>query len=170
MISEKMLKQINAQIGMEFEASIRYDAIAAYFEAEALPTLSRFFFRQATEEREHAHRFLRYALDAGGRVAIPAIPAPPSDFASSEAAVQTAYDSEVAVTKSIHAIMDTAVAEKDYATQQMLQWFIEEQVEEIASMDRLLRMVQRAGEKNLLIVEDILADLDEKAKAGGGKG
>jgi bacterioferritin B len=167
MMSKKVLQKINAQIGMEFEASIRYDAIASYFEAEALPTLSRHFFQQATEEREHAHRFLRYVLDAGGRVAIPAIPAPPADFASAEAAVQMACDGELAVTKSIHGIMDTAVAEKDYATQQMLQWFIEEQVEEMSSMDRLLRMVQRAGEKNLLVVEDVLADIEEGTKEGG---
>lgn len=166
MISKKVLQKINAQIGMEFAASIRYDAIAAHFEAEALPSMSRFFFKQATEEREHAHRFLRYVLDVGGRVAIPAIPAPPAEWASAEAAVQMAYDGEIEVTKSIHDIMETAVADKDYASQQMLQWFISEQVEEIASMDRLLRMVKRAGEKNMLVVEDVLADLDEGAKGG----
>lgn len=158
MMSKKMLATLNAQIGMEFEASIRYDAIASFFDAEALTVLSKFFFKQATEERDHAHRFMRYVLDSGERVAIPALPAPPSHFSSPEAAVKMAYDGEIAVTKSIHKIMDLAIAEKDHATAQMLQWFVQEQVEEIASMERLLRMVRRTGEKNLLLVEDVLAD------------
>lgn len=161
-ISSKMLQALNAQIGMEFAAAMKYDAMAAHFEAEALPQSAKRFFKQAAEEREHAHKFLRYILDVGGRVQIPEIPAPPHTYKSSEAAAQSALDSEMAVTKSINKLMDLAIAEKDHATAAMLQWFITEQVEEISSADQFLRLVQRAGEKNILAVEDYLADTDEE--------
>ena len=162
MISAKMLKALNAQIGMEFAAAMKYDAMAAHFEAEALPQTAKRFFKQAGEEREHAHKFLRYVLDAGGRVQIPEIAAPPHTYPSTEAAAKAALDSELAVTKSINKIMDLAIEEKDHATAAMLQWFVTEQVEEIASADQFLRLVQRAGEKNILAVEDYLADTAEE--------
>ena len=161
MISAKMQKALNAQIGMEFAAAMKYDAMAAHFEAEALPQTAKRFFKQAGEEREHAHKFLRYVLDAGGRVQIPEIPAPPHTYPSTEAAAKAALDSELAVTKSINKIMDLAIEEKDHATAAMLQWFVTEQVEEIASADQFLRLVRRAGEKNILAVEDYLADTAE---------
>jgi ferritin len=160
-ISEKMQKALNAQIGMEFAAAMKYDAMAAHFEAEAIPLLAKRFFKQASEEREHAHKFLRYILDAGGRAQIPAVPAPPHTYKSVEAAAQAALESELAVTKSINELMDLAIKEKDHATAAMLQWFVTEQVEEIASADQFLRIVQRAGEKNILLVEDYLADTAE---------
>ena len=68
----------------------------------------------------------------------------------------------MAVTKSINKLMDLAIEEKDHATAAMLQWFITEQVEEISSADQFLRLVQRAGEKNILAVEDYLADTADK--------
>lgn len=160
MISAKMQDALNAQIGMEFSAAMKYDAMAAHFEAEALPQAAKRFFKQAAEERIHAHKFLRYVLDVGGRVQIPAIPAPAHTYKSSEAAAQAALDSELAVTKSINELMDLAIGEKDHATVAMLQWFVTEQVEEVSSAEQFLRLVQRAGEKNILAVEDYLADTE----------
>lgn len=162
MISAKMQDALNAQIGMEFSAAMKYDAMAAHFEAEALPQAAKRFFKQAAEERLHAHKFLRYVLDVGARVQIPAIPAPPHTYKSSEAAAQAALDSELAVTKSINDIMDLAISEKDHATAAMLQWFVTEQVEEVSSAEQFLRLVQRAGEKNILAVEDYLADTESE--------
>jgi bacterioferritin B len=160
MISAKMQDALNAQIGMEFSAAMKYDAMASYFEADALPQAAKRFFKQAGEEREHAHKFLRYVLDVGGIVKIPAIPAPAHTYQSPEAAAQAALDSELAVTKSINDIMDLAISEKDHATVATLQWFVTEQVEEISSAEQFLRLVQRAGEKNILAVEDYLADTE----------
>jgi len=162
-ISAKMQDALNAQIGMEFSASIKYDAMASYFEAEALPVLAKHFFKQATEEREHAHRFMKFLLDTGGRVRIPAIAAPPHTYKTAAEAAQTALDSEAVVTKSINALMYLAIAEKDHASAAMLQWFVTEQVEEMSFADQLLRIIQRAGEKNMLLVEDYLADTEAHA-------
>lgn len=158
MISQRMQDALNSQIGMEFEAAMKYDNMAAYFDAEALPYLAQRFFTQASEEREHAHKFLRYILDTGGRVEIPAIAAPPHSYATVEDAARAALDSEIAVTKSINSLMDLALEESDHATAAMLQWFITEQVEEVATAELLLRMVQRAGESNIIMVEELLAN------------
>ena len=78
--SQKVIDAINEQIGYEFSASLQYYAIGAHFAAEALPQLSQHFFQQAEEEKGHALRFIKYVVDAGGRVVIPAIDAPKSKF------------------------------------------------------------------------------------------
>lgn len=157
MISADMQDALNAQIGMEFAAAMKYDAMAAYFDAEGLPRLAERFFVQAAEERDHAHKFLRYILDAGGRVKIPSIPAPPDAYPTAEAAAQAALDSELDVTRAINSLMDLALKESDHGTVAMLQWFVTEQVEEVATADQLLSIIKRAGEPNLLLVEDFLA-------------
>ncbi len=155
--SDKILTALNGQVGMELAACIKYDAIAAHFATEGLPRLSAFFFQQATEERGHAHRFMKYILDAGGRVEIPEIPKPPHHFKFAKDAVKMALDGENEVTAAIHDLMELATSEKDYSTANFLQWFIGEQVEEVATMDQLLKTIERAGESGLLLVEDYIA-------------
>jgi len=156
-IPSNILEALNAQVGMEFAASLKYDSIASYFAAESLPRLAGFYSAQATEERAHAHRFMKFILDVGGRVQIPSIDRSPWDFANSEAAAQAALDSEMAVTNSINNLYDLATAAKHHATANMLQWFINEQVEEVAVAEQLLRIIQRAGEEGILLVEDYIA-------------
>jgi ferritin len=163
MISKKLNDAINRQIGAEFGASLQYVAIASHFANEALPVLAAHFFKQADEEREHAMRFLQYVLDTGGQVEIPAIPAPQSRFKNAAEAVRLSLDWEQKVTAQINALMDLALKEGDFAARHMLDWFVDEQVEEVSSMDNLLRLVQRAGEDKLLYVEAHLA----RGKGGG---
>jgi ferritin len=156
-ISAKMAKAINEQIGREFGASLQYVAIAAHFDNENLPRLAKHFYRQAEEERDHAMRFVKYLVDAGARVVIPDVDGPKSEFATAEECVKASLTWEETVTKQIHSLLDLAIKESDYATQHALQWFVEEQVEEVSSMDRLLSVVRRAGEDQLLLVEEFLA-------------
>jgi len=163
LISEKMNAALNEQVGHEFGASLQYVAIAAYFDSDNLPELAAHFYRQAEEERDHAMRFVNYVVDAGGKVALPAVPAPKSGFASAEEAVKLSVDWELTVTKQINALVDLAIKETDHTTQNFLQWFVTEQLEEVSSMERLLSMIRRAG-SNLLFVEDYLA-----RQGGGGK-
>jgi ferritin len=162
LVSQNILDAINEQIGKEFEASLQYEAISAHFAAESLPNLSRHFAKQATEEREHAHRFMRFVIDAGGRVVIPGIAAPQCSFASAREAVRLSLDRELAVTDMINRIVDLALKENDHITNNFLQWFLKEQLEEVSSMDQLLKIVERAGEPNLLLVEQLLAEEREK--------
>ncbi|CAF0689429.1 ferritin [Candidatus Methylacidithermus pantelleriae] len=162
LVSENIIEAINEQVGKEFEASLQYEAISAHFAAESLPHLSRHFAKQAEEEREHAHRFMRFVIDAGGRVKIPGIAAPQCSFESAREAVRLSLEREIAVTSLINRIVDLALKENDHITNNFLQWFLKEQLEEVSSMDQLLKIVERAGESNLLLVEQLLAEEKEK--------
>jgi ferritin len=163
--SQKVIDAINEQIGYEFSASMQYVAIAAHFSADALPQLSQHFFRQAAEENEHAMRFIKYVVDAGGRVVIPAIDAPKPTFKTAEEAIKLSLDQEVKVTHQINALVELAREEKDYITINFLQWFLAEQLEEVSSMDNLLKIVQRAS-ANILQVEEYLARVGLKPMPG----
>ncbi len=157
LISQKITDAINDQIGNEFSAFLQYVAIGSHFDAEALPELSKFFYQQADEERDHAMRFVQFVNDAGGRVTIPAIAAPKAKFASAEEAVKMSLDQELRVGEEISNLVHMAKSEKDYTTDTFLHWFVKEQLEEVASMDHLLKVVHRAGEGGLLRVEEFLA-------------
>jgi ferritin len=163
LISKEMTNAINEQIGNEFAASLQYVAIASRFDAEALSVLAGHFYRQAGEERDHAMRFVKYLVDAQGKVEIPTIPAPNSEFKSVEEAIKLSLDQEMTVTKQINALVELAIKESDHITHNMLEWFLKEQLEEVSSMDNLFKVVQRAGESNLIHVEDYLSRRREKA-------
>jgi ferritin len=166
LISQKMNTAINEQVGREFGAFFQYIAIAAHFDAQTLPRLAKHFYRQADEERDHAMRFVHYVVEAGGSAAIPAVAAPKGAFTNAEQAVQLSLDWEEEVTRQIHSLVSLAVTERDYTTQNVLQWFVEEQLEEVSSMSALLSVVRRAGEGNLLLVEQYLAREGGDAKTG----
>jgi bacterioferritin B len=162
LIPNQVITAINEQIGYEFSASLQYYAIAAHFAAEALPQLSTHFFKQAEEEKAHALRFIKYVVDAGGRVAIPAIEAPQGNFANPEQAVKLSLDQEVKVTHQINALVELARSQNDFITINFLQWFLTEQLEEVSSMDNLLKIVSRAG-NDLLQADEYLARVGVRA-------
>jgi bacterioferritin B len=157
LISDQMNAAVNRQIGNEFGAELQYVAIAAHFDTESLPELAKHFYIQAEEERMHAMRFVKFLVDAGGRVEIPSVAQPQSRFDKAEEAVQKALDGEIAVTQQINALVELAIRESDHITQTFLNWFVTEQLEEVSSMDTLLKIVRRAGEAGLLHVEEYLA-------------
>jgi bacterioferritin B len=154
--SQKVIDAINEQIGYEFSASLQYYAIGAHFAAEALPQLSQYFFRQAEEEKDHALRFIKYVVDAGGRVMIPAINAPESKFKVPRDAVKLSLDQEIHVTNQINGLVELARNANDYITINFLQWFLTEQLEEVSSMDNLFKIIERAGD-DLLQADEYLA-------------
>jgi ferritin len=161
MISSALAKKFNAQIGHEFGASMQYVSIAAHFRRMHLTLLANLFFKQSEEEREHAMKFVKYLLDTKGELHIPEIPAPAVSFASAEAAVAAALNWEQEVTQQITALMEQAVKDNDYLGQSFLQWFIDEQLEEVVKMDRLLSVIRQSGEKNLLMVEAYLIHIEK---------
>jgi ferritin len=171
LIGPKMNELMNAQVGHEFSASLQYVEIAAHFDGAGLPALTKHFFDQAGEEREHALKFVRYILDADGAVVVPTIPAPRAAFKSAEEAVALALEWEHMVTKQINTLLELATSERDFLAHDFLEWFAREQLEECASMDTLLKMVRRAGESQLLQVESALASgraLTLSGDSGGG--
>jgi ferritin len=144
------------QIRNEFTASQQYVAIAVYFDAEDLPQLAGHFYRQAVEERNHAMMLVRYLLDRDVMVEIPGTDAVRNDFATVRDALALAVDQERTVTEQITALASTARDERDYIGEQFMQWFLKEQIEEVASMTTLLRTADRAGD-NVFHIEDFVA-------------
>ena len=167
--SQKVIDAINEQIGYEFSAELQYYAIAAHFAAEALPQLSQHFFQQAEEEKGHALRFIKYVVDAGGRVVIPAIDAPKSKFKTPRDAVKLSLDQEIHVTQQINGLVGLARKQNDYITINFLQWFLTEQLEEVSSMDNLLKIVERAG-TDLLQADEYLGASRHQDDAGAAEG
>jgi len=168
--SQKMLESMNRQIGHEFGAMLQYFAIAAYFDREALPELYAHFSKQAEEEKEHALKFIKYITDVGAEVDLPRVEAPQSQFRSAEEAVSLSLSQEMRVTEQINELVHISKQEADYTSENFLQWFVEEQLEEVSSMHDLLSLVKRAGESNLLLVEEHLArKLAHNAKAAAGQ-
>jgi len=136
--------KLNEQIAYEFAASQQYVAIAVHYDAETLPRLAAFFYRQAVEERNHALMMVQYLLDADADVTVPAVQAPKAGFADIVEPVQLALDQERRVSDQVAALARIARDEGDYASEQFMGWFIKEQVEEVSSMSALLTIVQRA--------------------------
>ena len=161
LISRELATAFNQQIGNEFGASMQYVSIAAHFQQRSLTLLAKLFMEQADEERTHAMKFVKYVLDTKGELLIPAIAAPKAAFTSAEDAVSAALAWEQDVTRQIGKLMDLAVKESDYLAQSFLQWFIDEQLEEVVKMDRLLGVVRQAGEKNLIMVEAYLVHIEK---------
>jgi bacterioferritin B len=161
-IKQELLALLNEQIGNEFGAMLQYYSIGAHFERETLPMLAGHFHRQAEEEKQHALKFIAFILDVGGHVEIPALPAPQAKFQFAEDAVRLALQHEEKVSTQINQLVAMAKDMRDYTTDAFLQWFVQEQLEEVSSAQDLLSVVQRAGEGNLLRVEEYLS------REGGG--
>jgi ferritin len=156
MPSDAFVAKLNEQVGHEFAAHQQYVAIAVHYDAETLPQLARFFYRQALEERDHAMMMVQYLLDADERSVIPGVAAPQVEFSDIVTPVALALSQEKRVSEQINALAALARQEGDYSSEQFMQWFIKEQIEEIATMSDLLRVVERSQER-AMDIEDYLA-------------
>jgi ferritin len=157
LLSDQLQAAMNEQIGNEFAASLQYVALASYFDREDLKELAGFFYRQAEEEREHALKLVHFVVDADGMVHIPAVPAPRTSFRSAEEAVAHALAGEERVTEQIYGLVEIANRDANHIAVRFLDWFVNEQFEEVGTMSSLLSVVRRAGEEHLLLVEEYLA-------------
>jgi ferritin len=135
--------QLNVQIGNELTAHNQYLACAIYFDALTMPQMATFFYEQALEERGHAMMMVQYLLDTDMDVVIPGVEAPTSTFADVVEPVQLALEQERRVTEQINSLLRIAREENDFASEQFMQWFIKEQVEEVATISDLLAVVTR---------------------------
>jgi bacterioferritin B len=156
MAEKSFAEALNEQIANEFAASQQYVGAAVHYDAETLPRLARFFYRQAVEERDHAMMMIQYLLDVDEEVRIPDIESKQSRFDDDIAPVRMALEQEGVVGEEIYALFELARETKDYRAEQFMQWFVKEQVEEVALMQDLLNVVERSRD-NLLLVEDYLA-------------
>jgi ferritin len=162
MPADAFVSLLNDQIAHEYAAHQQYVACAVYYDAQTLPQLARFFYAQALEERDHAMMMVQYLLDADALVVIPGVAAPRVDFEDIVGPVALALEQERRVSQQINALAACARAEGDYTSEQFMQWFIKEQVEEVATMSDLLRVVERSRD-DVMEVENYMA----REHAGG---
>ena len=151
MPAARFAEQLNVQIGNELAAHNQYLACAVYYDAQTMPRMAAFFYGQALEERDHAMMMVQYLLDTDADVVIPGVEAPVATFADVIAPVALALAQEKRVTEQINGLLRTAREENDFASEQFMQWFIKEQVEEVATMSDLLAVTTR----NRNDIEDI---------------
>ena len=156
MPASAFVAKLNEQIANEFSAHQQYVACAVYFDGETLPQLAGFFYRQAMEERDHAMMMVQYLLDTDEQVTIPGVSAPVTAFADVVAPVELALEQEKRVTAQINQLAGVARSENDFTSEQFMQWFIKEQVEEVATMSDLLRVAERSRD-DLHDIEDYIA-------------
>ncbi len=163
MPASRFVARLNEQVGHELAAHNQYLACAIHYDAMTMPRMAAYFYMQALEERQHALMMVQYLLDTDAEVAIPAIDAPVSSFEGVVAPVELAVDQEKRVTGQINELLVIAREESDFASEQFLQWFIKEQVEEVASMTDLLAVVRRNGD----LLENIEEYVAREATGGG---
>ncbi|MBN2211302.1 MAG: ferritin [Sedimentisphaerales bacterium] len=146
MISKKMLTAINEQIKNELYSAYLYLSMAAWAVDNDFEGMANWFRVQQQEETFHAMKFYDYIVEQGGRVKLLQIDEPPHDFKSPVKVFEDTLAHEKKVTAMIHALMNQAIAEKDHATQILLQWYVSEQVEEEASATQILKRIRLAGD------------------------
>jgi ferritin len=156
MPAPELTDRLNTQIGNEFSASQQYVAMAVHYDAQTLPQLAGFFYRQAVEERNHAMMLVQYLLDSGGEPRIPEVPAPRSDYGDVVEPVGVALEQERTVTGQIDELMRAARDAQDYASEEFILWFVKEQVEEVSTMSDLLAVAERCRD-DVMELEEYVA-------------
>ena len=156
MSSTPFTELLNEQIAHEFAAHQQYVACAVYYEAETLPRLASFFYRQALEERDHAMMMVQYLLDTDVAVDTPGVQAPQSRFQDVVEPIALALAQEKRVSEQINRLAATAREQQDFAAEQFMQWFIAEQIEEVSTMSDLLAVATRSRDR-VMEIEDYIA-------------
>ncbi len=163
MAAPAFVELLNTQIGNEFAAHQQYVACAVHFDQLTMPRTAQLFFDQALEERQHAMMMVRYLLDSDAPVRIPAVQAPVSEFPDVVAPVALALEQEKRVTEQINALIGVARRENDFASDQFMQWFIKEQIEEVSKMSDLLTVVKRSTHDLETIEDYVLREVTAEA-------
>lgn len=142
MLKKSIEEALNKQLNAELYSAYLYLAMSAYCETIPMKGFAKWLRIQSEEEKAHGMKFFDYIIEAGGTVKLARIDAPKAEWKSVGEIFEQVYDHEKKVTGMITSIMDLAVKEKDYATQNFLGWFIKEQVEEEANASEILAQIR----------------------------
>ena len=167
MLTESMEDALNQQINAELYSEYLYLSMAAYFESEGLPGFASWMRAQADEEHSHAMRIYDYVVERDGRVELDSIDGPQTEWDGPAEAFQAAYDHEVKISGMIDDLVALAREENDNATENMLQWFVAEQVEEEATAQGILDKLELVGDDGSALM---MMDQDLGQRGGGGDG
>ena len=155
---------LQEQVYHEFTNAQQYIAMAVYFDGADLRQLAKHFYSQAVEERNHAMMLVQYLLDRDVRVDIPGVDGVRNQFDTARDALALALDQEKTVTEQVSRLAAAARDEGDYPGEQFMQWFLKEQIEEMALMTSLVRVADRAG-ANLIDLENFVAREIDSARS-----
>lgn len=158
-LNQKVAEALNNQINNELHASYTYLAMSAYFEAQELPGFASWFRGHSAEEETHAMRIFDFVAKRGARIHLDGIAKPQTEYASPVDVLEHALSHEQVVTGQINALFELAQAEKEYSTQNMLNWFLAEQIEEEDLFASILNKAKAAGDDrwNLLLLDQELS-------------
>lgn len=145
MLKPNLLAALNQQINDEYYSSYIYQAMVAYFEDNHLDGCAHWMRLQAQEEHNHALKIFDYVISRSGRVVLAAVQAPPREWPSPQAAFEAALAHEKLMTANINKLADLAQSEKDHATNNLMQWYVTEQVEEEANVDDIVNKLKMVG-------------------------
>jgi ferritin len=144
-VSDRVIKAMQAQVAHEAHNALLYENIASYFDVSGLLSLAAFFRKQSCDETGHSKKFSTYIQDVGFMLETPALESSDQKYTSAAQAIQTAYEIELTTTEKIHDLMKLAREDNDYASEEMLWWFVKEQVEELDTISTLLDIVKSSG-------------------------
>ncbi|PZR22230.1 MAG: ferritin [Citrobacter freundii] len=171
MLSKAIQDALNKQVQMEAESSQAYLAMASWAEIQpGLEGVTEFFYKQSDEERVHELKLIRFINERGGFAAIPPLPQPMITFQSLRRVFEEFLKHELQVSNSINDLVHLSLQEKDYATHNFLQWYVNEQIEEERTARVLNDKLELIGDDKsglYLFDRDIL---NYRGPAGGGKG
>ncbi len=139
---------LNNQIKYEAMASMQYLAMASWADAEGYNGIANFFYMQSEEEREHMLKLVKFVNERGGKVIIPQLEQPADEFSSLQSLFNHFLESEMFVTEQINGIIDECLKLKDYNTNNFMQWYVTEQLEEEATARTLLDKLNIIGDDN----------------------
>ena len=145
MLNPKVEQAINEQINAELYSAFLYLSMSAYFQRQNLPGFAKWTYVQYLEETTHALKFFNYVNERGGSVKLAAIKEPPTEWKNPVDVYDAIYKHEQLVTSLIYRIVDIAIQERDHASNNMLQWYVVEQVEEEANASLILEQLKRIG-------------------------
>lgn len=145
MLSKKLQEALNKQINEEYYSSYIYLAMAAYLEDGNLDGCAHWMRMQAAEEYQHAMKIFDYLIDRGGRVELREVKAPPKEWESPLAVFKASLEHEKFMTTNINKLADLCIEEKDHATNNLMQWYVSEQVEEESQVEDIVKKLQMMG-------------------------
>ncbi|MDR4988139.1 MAG: ferritin [Bacteroidales bacterium] len=158
MLSEKMLNILNEQVVKEAYASHLYLAMASWADVQGFEGISAWFYAQAEEEREHMLKLIHYINERGGHAIVPLVEQPPQEFKGVKELFDASLEHEQMVTAAINEIVSLALTEKDYTTNNWIQWFVDEQLEEETSVQAIIDKLNILGDHNMYIFDrDIMS-------------
>lgn len=155
-VQDSIMKKLNAQVKLEAQSSAAYLAMAAWCDQNSFDNCASFFYEQSNEERDHMLKLFHFISDMGGIPTSPAISEVQSDFSSLKEVFEIALESEINVTESINQIVADCRKANDFATENFMQWYVKEQVEEEFVVRRILEYFEMLGEdpKSLLMIDE----------------